>query len=141
MSAFSNLPALNQSSILSVFEPKLKHVELNDAAELAKVDQLIAAGHLQLARKILEEEELARGLTPEMSDKLDQVYLNQARYFARNGAKADATKLLELVPIESALYAEAQQLIKDLKAEPKTTKSEKKVHSITKQGAQVKHQR
>lgn len=99
-------------------------VYMRDNAISIKVDGLIASGDLAKARALLEDMESARGLTPELSDKLDIVYIKQADQFAANGQKAEAIKVLTLIPTESAHYAKAQESIKKFNAvAPKATKA------------------
>ncbi|MDZ4836095.1 MAG: protein kinase [Candidatus Melainabacteria bacterium] len=97
-----------------------------DSELLAKVNDLVAKGKLNEARKILEAEEAARGLPPEWSDKLDTIYLSIAKYKKNAGSAAEAIKTLEVIPAESAHYQEAQKLIKQFKGTKKTSAKRKR---------------
>lgn len=90
-----------------------------DDETLARVNDLVAKGKLNDARKILEQEEEARGLPPEWSDKLDTIYISIAKYKKNAGQTPEAIKTLEIIPSESAHYQEAQKLIKQYKGPKK----------------------
>ncbi len=109
----------------------------NDKQVMSECADLIKSGDLITARKMLEEMESAKGLPPEMSNKLDEIYTLQAKQFIAKGATKEAIKLLQFIPEESPLYANAQQTIKSLNAPKHSTpvkkiqvKSHKPSHSM-----------
>lgn len=102
----------------------------NDARMLEACNQLIKAGRLAEARGLLEKAQDASGLTPEMSSKLDEIYIDQARLAAARGATEEAVDVLKLIPSESSLYAKAQETIKSLTAPPKAAVKPKQHHTI-----------
>ncbi|MBX9668228.1 MAG: protein kinase [Candidatus Obscuribacterales bacterium] len=83
-----------------------------DAVLVTTVNDLMKAGKLNDARKMLEQAEDERGLTPELFDKLDNVYLSIAKYKKNQGATNEAVEILKLVTSDSAKFAEAQKLLK-----------------------------
>ncbi len=101
----------------------------NESRMLEECNQLIKAGKLAEARILLEKSQDAAGLTPELSDKLDEIYVAQARLAAQRGATKEAIDVLKLIPNESSLYATAQAKIKSLTAPVKTTVKPKPHHA------------
>ncbi len=97
-----------------------------DAELLAKVNELVQKGKLNDARKILEEEEDAKGLPAELSDKLDTIYIGIARYKKNNGAVQEAIDTLKLIPAESSHYQDAQKYIKQLQNKSKKPAAKRK---------------
>lgn len=99
----------------------------DDTSDMLKeVNDLIAKGKLNEARKILEAEEDAKGLPPELSEKLDVIYLGIAKYKKNNGATNDAIEALKLVPDDSSHYAEAQKLLKQYQKGGKKSSAKRK---------------
>lgn len=99
----------------------------DDTSDMLKeVNDLIAKGKLNDARKILEAEEDAKGLPPELSEKLDVIYLGIAKYKKNNGATNDAIEALKLIPDESSHYAEAQKLLKQYQKGGKKSSAKRK---------------
>ncbi len=87
-----------------------------------EIDDLLKTGDYTGARALLESEETARGLTPELSEKLDSVYIKLAEVAASKNAKSEAINLLKFIPSESSLYSNAQNLMKEITATPMTAK-------------------
>ncbi len=112
--------------IMSSVAPADSTTEKKDSELLAKVNDLVAKGKLNEARKILEQEESARGLPPEWSDKLDTIYISIAKYKKNAGATPEAIKTLELIPNESSHYQDAQKLIKQYKGSKKSSSKRKR---------------
>lgn len=100
------------SGMMSGFGSSDKQEESDDNALINEVNDLISKGRLNDARKLLEQEEDAKGLPPALSDKLDNIYLSIAKYKKNNGATNEAIDTLKMIPTESAHYQEAQRLLK-----------------------------
>jgi hypothetical protein len=133
------------SAGLSIFGnlTKVPPIETKTLTNL-EIDDLLKTGDLKGARALLESEETARGLTPEMSNKLDSVYIKLAEVAASKNAKSEAIKLLEFIPSESSLYSNAQNLMKEITATPKTAevapKAVKKIAKKSNQAHKKTHQ-
>ncbi len=85
-----------------------------DQTLVVETDKLVKEGKLAEAKQLLEQEEDQRGLTPEISDKLDTVYIEMAKKAIANGKRSEAADLLKLIPADAAKYQIAQALLKKL---------------------------
>ena len=115
-----------QKPILEMFnsmgQPSKEADAARDAKLIAEVDELVKGGKLTDAKELLENEDKARGLTQELWDKLDTIYIQLARYhYEKAGRQKVAVTLLERINTQSSKFQEAQQLIKEYK-KPKSTK-------------------
>jgi len=123
---------LNKDAVMKVFNetmasmaPAEKPAD-KDAELLTQINDMIAKGKLNDARKLLEQEEDAKGLPPELSEKLDVIYLGIAKYKKNSGATAEAIDALKLIPAESSHYAEAQKLLKQYQKGGKKSSSKRR---------------
>lgn len=97
-----------------------------DAQLSAQVDDLAKQGQLSSAIKLLIDEEKKNGLSTELSDKLDTLYISLAQYYKNKGDNDKAGEALKNVPPESVKYKEAQNLLKQLSSSKKGSKKKKK---------------
>jgi|AGTN01.3.fsa_nt_gi hypothetical protein len=88
--------------------------ELLDSQLSRQVDEMARNGQLSSAIKLLLEEMDRNGLTVEMSDKLDELYLKLARDYQSKGNFDKAVDALRNVPPDSSKYIDAQILLKEL---------------------------
>jgi serine/threonine-protein kinase len=119
-----------RDSIMPIFNDIMKMGSGDKAPEeadmMSQVNELIAKGKLNEAKKILEAEEDAKGLPAELSEKLDTVYLGIAKYKYKSGATSEAVDALKLIPNDSSHYAEAQKLLKQYQKGGKKSSSKRK---------------
>jgi len=100
--------------------------EAQDAQLSAQADDLAKQGQLSNAIKLLIDEEKKNGLSTELSDKLDTLYISLAQYYRNKGDNDRAGEALKNVPPESVKYKEAQNLLKQLSGSKKGSKKKKK---------------
>lgn len=84
-----------------------------------KSESLIKSGKLTEAVKLLEQTEDQRGLTSELSDKLDRVYIALAKQAIAKGNREKAAELLQLVPPDAEQYKTARSLLQSNSATKK----------------------
>jgi hypothetical protein len=100
--------------------------EAQDAKLTAQVDEMAKSGQLSSAIKLLIDEEKKNGLSTDLSDKLDTLYISLAQYYKNKGENDKAVEALKNVPPDSSKYKEAQNLLKQLSGSKKGSKKKKK---------------
>lgn len=86
----------------------------------SRLDALVADGKLAQAVALLENEENERGLSVQLSNKLDGFYILQAKQLGASGKKNQALAKLKLIPAESSKWTEAQALVHSINAAHRT---------------------
>ena len=92
-------------------DQKNSEQEERDTKVLAEATDLAKSYHLTKAKKLLEKHNQDYGLTPQLEDKLDEIYIQIAKYNAKKGKKSTAIKELKKVPSHSSHFDEAKELI------------------------------
>lgn len=91
--------------------------EVLDAQFAAQVDALTEQGHLSSAIKLLTYEESKNGLSIELADKLDALYVKQAQDYRKKGDYTNAVDTLKSVPPDSPQFVKARGLLDEISSE------------------------
>lgn len=92
-----------------------------DAQLTARVDATANRGQLSSAIQLILEEEKQNGISNELSDKLDELYLKLAREYVSKSNYDKAVDTLKNIPPDSRKFVEAQKLLKQLNGKSAST--------------------
>ena len=107
-------------------DSKTSEQDERDAKVLAEATELASSYHLTKAKQLIEKHNEAYGLTPQLEDKLDEIYIQIAKYNAKKGKKTTAIKELKKIPESSSHYDEAKELIKKYSKKTKKRRRSKR---------------